>query len=329
MINMVLDPQNLPVIEKAVERLEKDDFFVNLSAMQPSGIYTGRTERTERELDIIEAYNTPIDIKYKVLKPPTKGAPCFYPALTYYLQYDGLIRVFCSNDAPQNLFTDGLPSLAREAVPCPFDRCGGCNDMYRSLAEEPLQTTPLTVFTHREYVEEVKAYRQKQRKRNTLRKLPLGIGRLFESKESSRALFEQAMRTPPLPNPAFVNIATNGNGKPLPEEQVFGSTDESGRLIEAFSRDRIALSGWAATRDREAFKVRILLDSQELGTVTHFKHRPEVAASYGKPELANCGWETMLYLPALDPGEYQLSVEAFDSSGNMASLAAPRLRIVE
>jgi organic radical activating enzyme len=329
MVNLVLDPQNLPVIEKAVGRLEQAGFFVNLSAMQPSGIYSGRTERTRRELELIEAYNTPLDIKYKVLRPPSRGALCFYPALTYYLQYDGLIRVFCSNDPGQNLFTGGLPPLPREAVPCPYDHCVACNDMHRSLAHEPLQTTPLTFFTHREYVEEVKAYRRKQRRTRVLRALPLGIGRLFDSRHSSRALFEQAAREAAADGAAVAIPLTQIAGAPA-EEPILGSVDESAGVIEAFSRDRIALSGWAAAAQRGPVRqIRIFLDTRELGTLEHFEPRPEIAASYGRPEWARSGWRTMVYLPALDPGEYQLRVQAVDSGGNTASLTAPRVRIVE
>jgi organic radical activating enzyme len=328
MVNMVLDPGNIPVIEKAVDRLERDGFFVNLSVMQPTGIYSGRTERTERELELIEAYNTPLDIKYKVLKPPTQGALCFYPAMTYYLEYDGSIRIFCSKDRPQNLFTDGLPPLPREAVPCPFDRCGGCNDMYRSLADEPLQMSPLEFFTHREYAKEVIAYRKRQGKLRRLRRLPLGIGKLFETGRSSRAFFEQAVREAAARQQG-VTIPVNGIGSAVSAE-LLGAVDGSGDVIEAFSRDRIALSGWFATRNKgQVGHIGIYLDSQKLGTLDYFDDRPEIASSQGRPELAGFGWRTMVYLPALDPGEYQLKVQAVDPGGNAVDFAAPRVRIAE
>jgi hypothetical protein len=330
MVNMVLDPKNIPVLEQAVSRFEAEGLFVNLSAMQPHGIYAGRTERTERELELIEANNTPLDIKYKILRPPSKGKLCYYPALTYYLQYDGLIRVFCSNDAPQNLFTDGLPPLPREAVPCPYDICGACNEMYRSLADEPLQVTPLTLFTHREYVEEVKAYRKKHNRTVAMRRLPLGLGKLFEPKVSSRTLFEEARLKAAESEKAAFQIPLNGIGKPLPEQAVFGAVDESGNVIEAFSRDRIALSGWAAARNGGSVRqVRILLDSRELGSLENFEIRPEVASEFGRPELAKSGWRTMVYLPALEPGEYELTVQAVDRSGNAMGWPGPRIRIVE
>jgi hypothetical protein len=111
---------------------------------------------------------------------------------------------------------------------------------------------------------------------------------------------------------------------------VFGAVDESGNVIEAFSRDRIALSGWAAARNGESVRqVRILLDSRELGSLENFEMRPEVASMFGRPELAKSGWRTMVYLPALDPGDYELTVQAVDGSGNAAGWPGPRIRIVE
>jgi len=328
MVNMVLDPRNLPVLESVIGRLEDAGFFVNLSPMQPSGTYTSRTERTEREIELIEAYVTPLDIRFKVLKPPTKGRLCFYPAFTYYLQYDGLIRVFCGNDPGQNLFTGGPPPLAREAVPCPFDRCGGCNDMYRALVDEPLRTSPQRLVTYLDYVEDVRSYREKHRKRQPLRDLPLGIGRLFDRRPSLRSLFEQAAREASETGKQSVVVPIGNLETPLPSEPVFGAVDGCDGTIEAASLDRIALSGWAASRDQVPVQVRILLDSHELGIVEYFEYRPEIATRFGRPELAKSGWRTMVYLPALTPGDYQLRVRAVDVKGNSNDLAAPRVSIL-
>jgi hypothetical protein len=236
--------------------------------------------------------------------------------------------VFCSNEQPSNLFTDGLPPLPREAVPCPYDRCGACNEMYRCLVDEPLQSTPLTFFTHREYVEEVKEYRKKQRRTRALRKLPFGIGGLFESGQSSRTIFEEAARQAAIAaagRNAFA-VPVNGIGPARSAEPILGSVDESESLIEAFSRDRIALSGWVAAQGQSPVRqVRIFLDSRELGALDHFEPRPPVNGSVREP----AGWRTMVYLPPLNPGEYQLTVQAVDTRGNQTSFPAPRVRILE
>ncbi len=160
MVNFVLAPENMDHFDAAFEALEAEGFFVNVSSMMSAGRYWARTERTERELDLIERYNTPSDNYFKLVKPETKGQLCFYPAMTYYLMYDGLIQVACQDGTIRNVFKDGIPPIPREAVACEYDRCVGCSDMYRGLVDHPMVRSPLQFFGTEDYVEEVRRYRR-------------------------------------------------------------------------------------------------------------------------------------------------------------------------
>lgn len=70
--------------------------------------------------------------------------------MTYYIWYDGMIRIGCM-DHYQNLFTDGISTLARTAVPCPQQQCEGCTDMYHALVDEPRYQNPVELFTPEDY----------------------------------------------------------------------------------------------------------------------------------------------------------------------------------
>jgi organic radical activating enzyme len=116
MINMVIDPRNIDVFERAIGELEADGFFVNVGTMLPAGEYWSRlhTQREERELDLLERYNTPLDVYYKVAEPPTKGRLCYYPARSFSLMPDGRMGIYCT-DISRNLFTEGPPELTRRS----------------------------------------------------------------------------------------------------------------------------------------------------------------------------------------------------------------------
>src|SRR5262249_50051635 len=101
------------------------------------------------------------------------------------------------------------------------------------------------------------------------------------------------------------------------EPEVVGSVD--GGKVEARSRDRLMVSGWAASRTLGPVKeVRLRVGQQEIGVVRHFCQRPEVAERFQRPDLAECGWQTMVYLPALGPGTYQLVAQGVAGDGAAA-----------
>lgn len=323
MLNFVLAPENLEEFNRRLEQVERDGFFVNLSPMNPTGTYLSRSERSDEEMALIERYNMPVDVKYKVVRPQIKDKLCYHPAMSYYMLFDGRIQVHCLDDTYQNLFTDGPPARPKEAVGCRYNECIACTEMYRALVDEPLYDRPLSLYHRGEYIEEVKAFRQQQRRREKLAKLPL-IGSLVKAPPSMR---EQL----PAPKPKRSGLLPVDAVKPaLPAAAIFGSLDSTAP-VQAFARDRIYLSGWAASSRYGApiEQIRLTLSGgDELGRIENFYPRPDVASSYQRAELEQSGWKTMVWLPALATGAYTIEVEGVAPDGSRGALGSIPLEIV-
>jgi MoaA/NifB/PqqE/SkfB family radical SAM enzyme len=313
-VNFVMAPENIETTEKVLARLEKEGFFVNVSAMMPLGIYSGRKKRTSRELQLLENYNTPVDLHYRLIDPPTKDRLCYHPAISYYILYDGSIKVACSGTF-QNVFTDGAPPLPRSAVPCPLERCDGCVEMFRALVDEPLLTRPYSLYPLTEYAEEVKAYRKSRRWKTAANNLRYRVSKRFAAAE-------------------------NGHGSLIPVEAIKAASSDGaatefvgeldGGPIDARSRDRVAVSGWAASRALGPVReVSFQVEGHSIGVVRDFSARPEIAERYQRPDLMECGWRVMLYLPALSKGTHQLVAHAVAPDGTAADLPPLEVRIIE
>lgn len=297
MVNFVLAPENIGAAERTLARLRKDGFFVNVSAMIPTGAYTARDERTPRELELLENYNTPIDLHFRLVNPVTRGRLCFHPAFSYYMLYDGSIKVYCGGQL-QNIFTDGPPALPREAVPCPYDHCESCVEMYRALTDEPLVTRPLSLYPLDEYVEEVEEYRRSRRWKTAFSNLRHRLRRPFSVPEGM-----------------------SGNGLVAIQPAAGGLTGAvDAGSIEARSRDRVLLSGWAGGASGPVREIRLRAGGQEIGVVRHFLPRADASER---------GWQTMVYLPALPKGDYSITAEAVAQDGAAAVLPPVPLHIIE
>jgi MoaA/NifB/PqqE/SkfB family radical SAM enzyme len=321
MVNFVLAPENIEQCERSIAALEHDGFFVNVGPMMFSGIYASRTGRSPREVEILEEYNPPIDLHYRLINPDTKGRLCYHPALSYYMLYDGSIETYCLGNW-QNLFTDGLPALPREAVPCPKTKCDGCVEMYRSLVDEPLNTTPLGLYPLDEYVNEIKVHARTQTWKHKLRKVPV-LNRLVKP---GFVMPAEADISLPLLAPDAIKPA-------LPLEPVFGKVESlnGSSSMEARSRDRLSFSGWAASREHGAplKEIQIMLETNSMRIVRDFHPRPDIAAHFGRSEFVKSGWRTMVDLPALASGEYHLKILGVASDGGSASLGDIPLRIID
>ena len=322
-LNLVLAPENIDRFEAALTALESEGFFVNGSPMISTGLYWSRHERTSRELDLMEKYSPTCDSYFLIVNPPTKGRLCFYPAMSYSLSPDGTIQVTCRDGSARNLFTEGIPPIPREAVPCDYDHCIPCGSMYRSLVDAEYATIPVSFFEKdacRVSVEETRAYRTRYEAEARRRPLPLGLDRLFRRKSGIMSVREMAAQAAASQKPVLVSIGPAQS--PVPEEPIFGHTDQS--RIAARSGDRVSVSGWAASRDprRPIVAVRMVLEGREIGVFRDFTERPEVATTYGRADLLHSGWRGMLFLPALPDGEHNLVPEACDAEGNRATLPA-------
>jgi hypothetical protein len=241
--------------------------------------------------------------------------------------WDGQIKVYCGGEL-QNIFTAGPPPLPREAIPCPYDHCESCIEMYRALADEPLVERPLSLYPLTEYVEEVTAYRKHRRWKNKFREFRFAVKQAVAAGTAPRR--DGAIVLAEEIRPASALAAPIVEHKPVfGEAAVFGNVDGHG--IEARTRDRVLVSGWAASARYGApvSEVRLRVGDQPVGVVRHFRERPDVVERMQRPELAESGWQTMVYLPALAQGEHQIIATAVDQDGNSAELPALSLRIVE
>ncbi len=321
MVNFVLSPENMDTFEGAFSQLEAAGFCVNAAPMIQSGLYLGRSERTDRELDFMVRYNTPLDLHFKLLQPATKGRLCIYPAMTYYLRHDGQINVSCM-EHHQDLFKDGPPALPKAAVPCPNKQCESCLEMYRGLIDEPLNPEPLPLFTLEDYAGEFSEYRRHNpledpdfRKRT--------VTSLRAQLEAKREKDEAAV--------ALVNLSPVA-AQPQ-ADGIFGYVDahDDRFYIEARSRDRVWISGWAASASHGApvREVKLKVQGHELAVIRDFYPRPDVATHFGRASLLHSGWKALVYLPALRPGSYELTVEATDGGGVPGTLPPWPLHITE
>jgi hypothetical protein len=323
MINFVLAPENLDACERAIQTFEREGFFVNVGAMIFSGAYASRTRREPREIDLLEKYNTPIDLHYRLINPPTKGRPCYHPSYSYYMLYDGSIQVYCTGTF-QNVFTDKLPQLPQGAVACPHDRCMGCTEMYRVLADESLAKWPPNLHTLEDYRTEVQDHRRKHRLTQIARKLPV-------LKAFAPPRFAVPEPTDHVSANEFVSVDSIHD--PLPDQRVFGIVENhaGASCIEARGGDRVALTGWAASRNSGGplKEIHVLLDEQRIGVVSDFLQRPDIARRYGRGELTHSGWQTMCYLPNLNRGDHTLSVFGVEPDGYAEPFWKIPVRLIE
>jgi hypothetical protein len=54
-----------------------------------------------------------------------------------------------------------------------------------------------------------------------------------------------------------------------------------------------------------------------------------LASYFGRTNLLHGGWRVMVYLPALRPGQYEMTVEATDQEGISGTLAPWPVHILE
>ena len=301
-VNYVIAPENLAFCEASIEQIEKAGFAVNAAPMQTAGIYVDRQRRDPAELALIRKLSLPIDAWFRVVNPVTFGRPCFHPSLSYSLDHQGNLSVSCTGPTV-NLFCDSLPSLPCEAVPCPSNHCGGCMEMYRSLADEPL-AGDLRLGDATDHVEEIRWQRRGGEDLGTRSVMAWRL-RVWEEWE------KVAERRPD--GPADFRILEQHQTVALPDQPVFGYIDSpSTGTIQFRPGDRVWISGWAATTNpiSPVQKVRIFLDGVLVREISDFYPRPEVAALFGKRELLDTGWRTAFYVPELCLGNHRLTASA-------------------
>ncbi len=320
-VNYVLSPENTDIFDEAFGRLSELGFYVHVSPMFPTGEHISRDIRTDREMEIVVRNNTRLDLHYKVIWPEMKNRLCFYPAMNYSLGWDGGVQICCCEGA-RNPFERRFPPLPRTAVAWPQHSCIGCCEMYRAVVDEPLYSNPLKIFTHRDLAREVSAYRQDVRAKMSDE----------EIRQEVLELQAQLTRIREKRDRAVPHVPVSAIKPALPDGQpVIGYVDslDNKFYVEARSRDRIMLTGWLASAKHGAplQEVRFRIADRQVGSVKEFYARPDVASHFGRENWLMSGWRTMIYLPALPPGEHGLIVEGVDHSGTAASIPPWPVRI--
>jgi hypothetical protein len=125
------------------------------------------------------------------------------------------------------------------------------------------------------------------------------------------------------PASASADIPADGIFHALPAGvRVFGYVDEFQTALRTHPGDRIAVSGWACSVDPAGpvKTVRLTIGDRTVGILDGFYSRPEVAAMFGRKELVNVGFQALVYVPNLPPGEYELAATALDGAGHSQTL---------
>ena len=318
-VGVILAPENLDFAESVLTQLESEGFPISAGPMMPAGRYMNRQGRTERERDLIRRFSYPLSAFFSLTRPVTKNLACYHPAFSYRLHLDGGVNVACIG-ARQNIFTDGLPELPRTAVGCPHEHCEGCPEMIRAIVDLPEYGKPLSIFHPQEATREIVEYRASRRS-----------GILPHDQELFRIIDEHLDSRPvPVPDSVFIPV---GDIEGVPQAPPFGFIDKlaGSDVIEAFSRDRIHLSGWAASSriDEPVRSVKLFVNETQVASIESFYPRPEVVNAFHREDLLQSGWQALFYLPTLERGEYPITAMAITAGGNSGNLPSFRVRILD
>jgi hypothetical protein len=144
---------------------------------------------------------------------------------------------------------------------------------------------------------------------------------------SFEAHWDRAAAVPPGSFVPLSELTTAPAGPPFGFIDKIQGTD----VIEALSRDRIFLSGWAGSArvGENIREVGLFVGDNQLASVTKFYARPEVVAAFNRPDLLNTGWRAFFYLPILKKGKYELTARAVTDSGTTGELPSFKLSILD
>ena len=88
--------------------------------------------------------------------------------------------------------------------------------------------------------------------------------------------------------------------------------------------------GWAGAERSETRieGVEILLDGMEIAEAAEGVERSDVADRFGKPEWSKSGWEAVIEMDEILPGEHRIEAVARDSRGAKYALLGGRSIVV-
>ena len=127
MVNYVM------VAEQFDRFAERRQVFAEMGVpLNPNPDFERQCDYSPAERKLLEAHLPEIDYRFKVLRVSPRGQKCLYPAISYELDFRGLLRVACIGGEPVSIFGDASLPLPPGPVTCPQNTCE-CLDMYSFL----------------------------------------------------------------------------------------------------------------------------------------------------------------------------------------------------
>ena len=329
-VHLVLSPESLSLAEGAMERLTADGFLAHVTFMTSGGQYLNARGVSPEAVRIIERYSSPYETYFNVTNPVTKGRQCWHPTFAYRIRPDGAIAFACGGPSV-NFIRDPLPALPPGSVPCPLEHCYRCSDMVRSLVETPIDAGPLTVYSGRDADEYLTEWRSRQRHDpNLFRTMLENTTDRYTGENAYQRFLKQAL-DPEIPEEPY-QVPADLVRHAVPDLPMFGYIDKhtGSDTIEARASDRLLFSGWAVSTRASASVVEVVLEAgpARLATFRDFYPRPEVAATFDRPDFRLSGWRGYCFLPRnLPRGDHPLVASAIDSDGLRVNLPPLTLRI--
>ena len=125
-------------------------------------------------------------------------------------------------------------------------------------------------------------------------------------------------------------LAANTNTQPIPDVPVLGYIDGFQSMRHTRCKVPFPITGWAFQTNPVGpiNNIRIMFNGMELRRLTEFNQRPEVAQLFGRGQLMDVGFEVIVQLPAMEPGDYTLTAIAADHEGVAHPLPPQPIRII-
>ena len=323
----VLAPENVEDAENFLAIMKSDGIQAALTPMTPAGIYMHKKQMAEQVSQLIEREVTPAIAWMQAQRFKTKGMPCFFPSVSYDLEFDGRIRVSCLDIPSTNFIREPLPEGPREAAVCPLDSCVGCMEMVYSMPINPFVEKPVRLFGELDFAEDIRAQWRHTGQNPNHFKETMSSAFMPDGKTDCYEAFTSLVKETV---PPTIDIPVDGIYQAMPDVPVLGYIDGFQQAREARASERIMISGWAYNRSPlgPVKQVRMTMDGRSLGVFEDFYPRPELPQLFGRKELLEVGFQGLIFLPGLRPGNYELTAVAIDHNGQEHPLPPQPVNII-
>lgn len=115
----------------------------------------------------------------------------------------------------------------------------------------------------------------------------------------------------------------------VPKNQAFVASVES--PMKGQLGGYLQVYGWAAATSPNVrvTKVEIYIDGVLAGATSDFLPSPDIAANFARPDFGVGGWQCVVPLSNLKPGQHELQLSVLGSDGTVDRIVTRSLTIVE